>query len=141
MYRRTGAYDGGVAAVARRPDGARRAKARPAAVPKHVGQALGLRLLRMLDLLAQLHRGTAQQLGQATLQAGGVTRLLPLTGLTTPFMSQGGSSLICNWIVIGLLLVVSHQARKPVATVTPLDPDAETTQLVRAPALSGGGPA
>ena len=63
---------------------------------------------------------------------GGVTRLLPLTGLTTPFLSQGGSSLVCNWIVVALLLVVSHQARKPVATVAPLDPDAETTQLVRA---------
>ncbi|SDR68068.1 cell division protein FtsW, lipid II flippase [Friedmanniella luteola] len=72
---------------------------------------------------------------------GGVTRLLPLTGLTTPFMSQGGSSMISNWIVVALLLVVSHQARKPVVTVTPLDPDAETTQLVRAPAVSGGGPA
>ncbi len=63
---------------------------------------------------------------------GGVTRLLPLTGLTTPFMSQGGSSLVCNWIVVALLLVVSHQVRKPVVTVTPADPDAETTQLVRA---------
>ena len=63
---------------------------------------------------------------------GGVTRLLPLTGLTTPFMSQGGSSLVSNWIVVALLLVVSHQARRPVVTVAPLDPDAETTQLVRA---------
>ncbi len=65
---------------------------------------------------------------------GGVTRLLPLTGLTTPFLSQGGSSLVCNWVVVALLLVVSHQARKPAVRVTPLDPDAETTQLVRAAA-------
>jgi cell division protein FtsW (lipid II flippase) len=65
---------------------------------------------------------------------GGVTRLLPLTGLTTPFMSQGGSSLVCNWIVVALLLVVSHQVRKPVITVAPLDPDAQTTQLGRVPA-------
>lgn len=46
---------------------------------------------------------------------GGVTRLLPLTGLTTPFLSQGGSSMVANWLVMAIMLVVSNAARRPVA--------------------------
>jgi cell division protein FtsW (lipid II flippase) len=48
---------------------------------------------------------------------GGATRLLPLTGLTSPFLSQGGSSMIANWLLIGLLVAISHEVRRPVEAV------------------------
>jgi cell division protein FtsW (lipid II flippase) len=62
---------------------------------------------------------------------GGVTRLIPLTGLTTPFLSYGGSSLIVNWVIIALLLRISDRARRPEAIV--VSQDDAVTQVVRRP--------
>lgn len=68
---------------------------------------------------------------QVFVVVGGVTRVIPLTGLTTPFLSAGGSSLLANWVIIAILLRISDHARRPASEDRPDTLNTDDTQVVK----------
>lgn len=63
------------------------------------------------DFSILLAAGLTSLLGlQAFIIMAGVTKLMPLTGVTLPFVSYGGSSLLANFIILGILMNISHEA-------------------------------
>ncbi|NLS10802.1 FtsW/RodA/SpoVE family cell cycle protein [Nesterenkonia sp. MY13] len=51
---------------------------------------------------------------QVFVVVGGITRVIPMSGLVSPFLAAGGSALLANWLIVALVLLISHAARRPI---------------------------
>jgi peptidoglycan glycosyltransferase len=91
-----------------------------------VFRGLRVAILARDDFSAMLAVGLTTSVGLQTLIiSAGILKVIPLTGITFPFVSYGGSSLLSSFIVVGLLLAISHRSAVATAaeTVGPGEPD------------------
>jgi len=85
-----------------------------------VFRGLRIAMLARDDFSAMLAVGLTASLGLQTLIiASGNLKLIPLTGITFPFVSYGGSSLLASFIIVGMLLSISHRTAVALAEETP----------------------
>jgi cell division protein FtsW (lipid II flippase) len=86
------------------------------------GIRIARRAVRPFDQL--LAAGLTTIIGvQTFIIIGGVTKLVPLTGVTLPFVSYGGSSLVINYVIIAILVRLSHNAAAPTLQAAQTDED------------------
>lgn len=57
---------------------------------------------------------------QVFVVVGGITRVIPMSGLVSPFLAAGGSALLSNWLIVAIVLLISHAARRPVVVGGPM---------------------
>ncbi|MGO1549792.1 MAG: FtsW/RodA/SpoVE family cell cycle protein, partial [Nesterenkonia sp.] len=51
---------------------------------------------------------------QVFVVVGGITRVIPMTGLVSPFLAAGGSALLANWLIVAIVLLISNASRRPI---------------------------
>jgi cell division protein FtsW (lipid II flippase) len=79
-------------------------------------RGFGVALSARREFSALLAAGLTSVVGlQALIILAGTLQLIPLTGITLPFVSYGGSSVVANFLIVGLLLRISHEERAPLA--------------------------
>ncbi len=86
------------------------------------GLRAALRTDRVADALVAVGLSTVLAV-QTLLIVGGVIRVLPLTGVTLPFVSYGGSSLVANYVILGLLVRISDRSARSMPSLAPRQAD------------------